>query len=298
MFLRTVSRAVPRSTAAIRVAPASVNAIQTRAASDHAIANPTLASIEKRWEGMPPQEQAELWMQLRDRMKVDWHQLTQQEKKAAYYIAFGAHGPRAQAPKGEGWRVLSKVVQLTAASVAIFYAVHAFAGKQPATMSKEWQEASNEYALKEKINPIHGISKEGYEGKGFVQSPLPRSHRCTGPTGNEAISEQDGRRHPYDIDVDFLISSSGHVHHVYLPEDGPSPVRAALDNSLFLSPLASIRQCVYPVLCYHQCISFVAIENMFSSIFVSLYLVSCWCCGPPVGIRMAWCVYGVIRNKT
>lgn len=83
MFLRTVSRAVPRSTATIRAAPvASVNALQTRAASDHAIANPTLASIEKRWEGMPPQEQAELWMQLRDRMKVDWHQMTLQEKKA------------------------------------------------------------------------------------------------------------------------------------------------------------------------------------------------------------------------
>ncbi|KAJ5457700.1 hypothetical protein N7475_009088 [Penicillium sp. IBT 31633x] len=172
MFLRTVSRAVPRSTAAIRAAPtASVNALQTRASSDHAIPNPTLANIEKRWEGMPPQEQAELWMQLRDRMKVDWHKMTLQEKKAAYYIAFGAHGPRAQAPKGEGWRVFAKVTQLTLASVAIFYAIHAFAGKQPATMSKEWQEASNEYALREKINPIHGISKEGYEGKGFVQSP-------------------------------------------------------------------------------------------------------------------------------
>ncbi|KAJ5496473.1 ATP synthase subunit beta mitochondrial [Penicillium fimorum] len=165
MFLRTVSRAVPRSTAAIR-APA-VNALQTRAASDHAIPNPTLANIEKRWEVMPPQEQAELWMQLRDRMKVDWHQMTLQEKKAAYYIAFGAHGPRAQAPKGEGLRVFAKVLQLTAVSVAIFYGIHSFAGKQPATMSKEWQEASNEYALKEKINPIHGISKEGYEGKGF-----------------------------------------------------------------------------------------------------------------------------------
>ena len=83
MFLRTVSRAVPRSTAAIRAAPtASVNALQTRAASDHAIPNPTLANIEKRWEVMPPQEQAELWMQLRDRMKVDWHQMTLQEKKA------------------------------------------------------------------------------------------------------------------------------------------------------------------------------------------------------------------------
>lgn len=59
---------------------------QTRAASDHAIANPTLASIEKRWEGMPPQEQAELWMQLRDRMKTDWHQLTLQEKKAGMIL--------------------------------------------------------------------------------------------------------------------------------------------------------------------------------------------------------------------
>lgn len=59
---------------------------QTRAASEHAIANPTLASIEKRWETMAPQEQADLWMQLRDRMKVDWHQMTVQEKKAGVYL--------------------------------------------------------------------------------------------------------------------------------------------------------------------------------------------------------------------
>lgn len=31
---------------------------------------------------MPPQEQAELWMALRDRMKADWSELTLQEKKA------------------------------------------------------------------------------------------------------------------------------------------------------------------------------------------------------------------------
>ena len=52
----------------------------TRAA--HAISNPTLAGIEKRWEQMPPQEQAELWMQLRDRMKIDWNEMTLHEKKA------------------------------------------------------------------------------------------------------------------------------------------------------------------------------------------------------------------------
>lgn len=58
---------------------------QIRASSEHAIANPTLAGIEKRWEGLPLQEQADLWMQLRDRMKVDWHQMTLQEKKAGMY---------------------------------------------------------------------------------------------------------------------------------------------------------------------------------------------------------------------
>jgi cytochrome c oxidase subunit 4 len=48
----------------------------------HAISNPTLANIERRWEAMPPQEQADLWMALRDRMKVNWSELTLQEKKA------------------------------------------------------------------------------------------------------------------------------------------------------------------------------------------------------------------------
>ena len=53
-----------------------------RAASTHAISNPTLANIEKRWEGMPLQEQADLWMSLRDRMKGNWKELTAQEQKA------------------------------------------------------------------------------------------------------------------------------------------------------------------------------------------------------------------------
>ena len=61
----------------IRVGPAVQ---QCRSA--HAVSNPELASSEKRWEVMPPQEQAELWMKLRDRMKVDWHEMTMQEKKA------------------------------------------------------------------------------------------------------------------------------------------------------------------------------------------------------------------------
>lgn len=64
----------------------SIQQRQTRKA--HAISNPTLANIEKRWEAMPPQEQADLWMALRDRMKVDWNEMTLQEKKAGMSRVF------------------------------------------------------------------------------------------------------------------------------------------------------------------------------------------------------------------
>lgn len=43
-------------------------------------------------------------------------------------------------------RVAAKTGQLILASVALFYVIHLFAKPQPRTMTKEYQEASNEYA--------------------------------------------------------------------------------------------------------------------------------------------------------
>ena len=37
-------------------------------------------------------------------------------------------------------------------------------------MTKEYQEQMTERAKEKKLNPISGISSEGYKGKGFVQS--------------------------------------------------------------------------------------------------------------------------------
>ena len=71
-------------TALPRAAPVACQLQQSRQA--HAISNPTLANIEKRWEDMPPQEQADLWMTLRDRMKTDWKELSLQEKKAGAWV--------------------------------------------------------------------------------------------------------------------------------------------------------------------------------------------------------------------
>lgn len=126
---------------------------------------------------MPPPEQAELWVELRERMKVDWHELTLQEKKAAYWISFGPHGPRAGSPPGETRQVITIVVAALAASTVIFFGVHSLSRPPPRTMTKEWQEATNEYLKKERINPIYGESSEGYTGKGAVQSaPAGKGH--------------------------------------------------------------------------------------------------------------------------
>ncbi|KAH7366712.1 cytochrome c oxidase polypeptide V [Plectosphaerella cucumerina] len=155
-------RAVPRQQQAM---------VLRRAATTHAISNPTLANIEKRWESMPLQEQAELWMSLRDRMKGPWNELTLQEKKAAYWIAFGPHGPRAQAPPGEGSRVFFGTAIAVGASLALFGTTRLFAGSPPPTMNKEWQEAANEKLVEQRSDPLTGISSDFYTGKGQVQSP-------------------------------------------------------------------------------------------------------------------------------
>ncbi|OLN80958.1 Cytochrome c oxidase polypeptide 5, mitochondrial [Colletotrichum chlorophyti] len=171
-MLRTPTVSLART--GLRAASAQQSIIR-RAATTHAISNPTLANIEKRWEGMPPQEQAELWMALKDRMKGPWSELTLQEKKAAYWIAFGPHGPRTGTPPGEGARVFWGVIASVGASLAIFATIRAFANPPPDTMTKEYQEASNEFLKSQNSDPITGIASEGYSGKGMVQSP-PKGH--------------------------------------------------------------------------------------------------------------------------
>ncbi|KAG5952218.1 Cytochrome c oxidase polypeptide 5, mitochondrial [Claviceps sorghi] len=152
-----------------------VPAAASRPSSTQALSNPTLKNIEKRWEGMPLQEQADLWMALRDRMKGSWSELTLQEKKAAYWIAFGPHGPRAVDPPGTNARIAWGVGVGLATSFAIFAVIRSFAKPEPHTMSQEYQEASNELLIQQRADPITGITSENYTGKGLIQSP-PKGH--------------------------------------------------------------------------------------------------------------------------
>jgi len=125
----------------------------------HTISTPTLADIEKRWPAMTTSEQADIAKQLEERQKVPWKELSVAEKRAAYYIAFGEYGPRAVLhPPGFHREVFTWVAVLIGVSYVLFEGTRYFAGPAPRTMTKEWQEATNERMKEQKVEPISGGS--------------------------------------------------------------------------------------------------------------------------------------------
>lgn len=70
----------------------------------------------------------------------------------AYWIAFGPHGPRALPPPGENTKIFAYTLIGIGAAAVLFGITRSFAREPPRTMSKEWQEATNEYL---KVRQLH-----------------------------------------------------------------------------------------------------------------------------------------------
>ncbi|KAG9313311.1 cytochrome c oxidase subunit IV-domain-containing protein [Chiua virens] len=129
-----------------------------------------LSNVEAQWEKLSKSDQASMQRQLEEIQKKDWKTLSVDEKKAAYYVAFGPHGPRTPvSPPGQGLKVFIYTMALVGVAAAISMAVRSRSPPPPKTLTREWQEASNERALEQKLDPITGIASQGYAGKGFVQ---------------------------------------------------------------------------------------------------------------------------------
>jgi len=148
----------------------SISAAATTTARSNDTVIP-LSNVEAQWEKLTPDEQLTVHQQLEELQKRDWKTLSLDEKKAAYYIAFGPHGPRADLhPPGSIPKLILAILVGVSAGGALYLASRAFAQPPPKTMTKEWQEASNERARELNLDPITGVPSEGYSGKGFVQS--------------------------------------------------------------------------------------------------------------------------------
>ncbi|KAG5438181.1 hypothetical protein PCANB_003032 [Pneumocystis canis] len=135
------------------------------------ISKSILMDLEKRWDNMSPEEQMDIQRKLNERQRGPWSELTMDEKKAVHFIAFGPYGSRSIIhPPGFFKKVIIGTIGTIFISAILFYCIRSFAEPPPKTMTKEWQEASNELLKTQKVEPITGISSKGYTGKGMIQS--------------------------------------------------------------------------------------------------------------------------------
>ncbi|KAF8630764.1 hypothetical protein AX15_002734 [Amanita polypyramis BW_CC] len=128
-----------------------------------------LSNVEAQWATISSEDKAAVHEQLDVLQKKDWKELSLDEKRAAYYVAFGPHGPRAPASQpGDNLKIFAYTLALVGVAGLLTVTIRQFGGAPPKTMTKEWQEATNERAREMNLDPITGITSEGYKGKGFV----------------------------------------------------------------------------------------------------------------------------------
>ncbi|KAJ2910531.1 cytochrome c oxidase [Coemansia aciculifera] len=134
------------------------------------VAVPGATQVEQSFIALPKEDQKKVITDLSEIMKQDWTKISMEDKRALYFVTYGPHNSRRPHVKpGDNMKVFGGVVATVVLAWVMSSLARSYAPKSR-TLTKEWQEESNRIAKEKKINPIHGISSEGYTGKGFVQS--------------------------------------------------------------------------------------------------------------------------------
>jgi len=117
---------------------ASSSSTAAATATSSRVAPVPLSNVEALWTKLNSDEKVAVHEQLEALQLKDWKTLTLDEKKAAYYVAFGPHGPRAptSAP-GEGFKILLSTLGLIGLGGVLFFTVQSFAAPPPKTLTKE-----------------------------------------------------------------------------------------------------------------------------------------------------------------
>ncbi|WFD42773.1 Cytochrome c oxidase subunit 5B, mitochondrial [Malassezia psittaci] len=137
-----------------------------------------LPNIESHWTKLSHEQQYSVYKQLEEIQRKDWHDLTLNEQKGAYFVAYGPYGPRkVVSPPGSLGKVILGTVLSVGAGVGLFALMRSrgtlffadrLAPAAPKTMTPEYKEQENQRAKELGINPIYGVASENYKGKGFA----------------------------------------------------------------------------------------------------------------------------------
>ncbi|KAJ3100062.1 Cytochrome c oxidase subunit 5A [Physocladia obscura] len=115
----------------------------------------SIRGLETRWGKLPEAEQGAIADSIATAEKADWKAMSLEEKRAAYFIAYGAHGARNQKDPNLSKAVWSWVALFIGISGGIF-AYWETQKPQIRTMTPEWKAAEDARAIELKQNPFQG----------------------------------------------------------------------------------------------------------------------------------------------
>ncbi|KAI8900306.1 cytochrome c oxidase subunit IV family [Globomyces pollinis-pini] len=117
-----------------------------------------LTELESRWVKLPDAEQGAIADHLAELQKGDWKKMTLEQKRAAYYIAYGTYGARAPTDPTLKWRVAGWTLGLTGIAYVLWII---FEKNKPRAISEtpEWAAAEAQLAIERKQNPHRGPYK-------------------------------------------------------------------------------------------------------------------------------------------
>ncbi|KAJ3154071.1 Cytochrome c oxidase subunit 5A [Geranomyces michiganensis] len=128
--------------------------------SSAAIAPAALAQIETRWAKLPECEQGAIADALAVKQKGDWKNMSLEEKRAAYWIAYGPYGARSPRDPAMKWKVLLWSATFSAAAVGIWAYWTSAVVPELRTQTPEWQEETERRSIELKQNPFTGAYAE------------------------------------------------------------------------------------------------------------------------------------------
>lgn len=119
-----------------------------------------IGGIEQRFPAMAKADQSSIVESLAQRQLGSWTELTKDEKRAIWFVHYGPYGPRKPLYTTEDKIWIARTVALSLVFCGVLYAyLRSLAAPAPKTMTREWQEASDEYLKSKNAEPFSGYSQ-------------------------------------------------------------------------------------------------------------------------------------------
>ncbi len=112
--------------------------------------------IETRWAKLPEAEKGAVAEMIYNKENGDWRNMSMDEKRASYFIAYGPHGARSPRSQDHNVRVAAWVAGIVGVSIVCWQWWLSAMKPKLITDAPEWAEARKQKDIEHKINPFQG----------------------------------------------------------------------------------------------------------------------------------------------